>query len=178
MALSTLRTFLKDLIHDELDVPVMWANQNVPKLALPFATLRLYGSRERAQAELRAPVIADGARQVVTPTEAILEVQLFGKKGSFPYDELEKLVGRLSVDSVMNRCLSAGVAFYNTEAVQDISGLLDDKQTFEQRAVVDFRIRYMKSLDDDSTDIEQVEISGTYLDTADETPKTFIVNGG
>ena len=178
MALSTLRKFLLNLIRDELGINVIWANQNLPKLARPFATLRLYGSTERARAEIRPPAVTNGFRQVVTPTEAVLEVQLFGTKGTFPYDELERLVGRLSVDSVMNRCLSAGVAFYNDDGVQDISGLLDDKQTFEQRAAVDLRIRFMKVLDDDSTDVDQVEITGTHLDTRDDSPKTFIVNGG
>ena len=97
MALSALRTFLKNLIQDELGVSVQWANQNLPKQARPFATLRLYGSKEAAHAEIRPSGKADGSWLVVTPTEAVLEVQLFGAKGSFPYDELERLVGRLSM---------------------------------------------------------------------------------
>lgn len=136
---------------------VVWANQNHPKLKRPFATLWLYGSREEAYTETRPPTDESVNNTLVTPTEAVLEIQLFGEKGSFPYDDLERFVGRLAVDSVVNKCYLAGVAFYNAEAVQDISGLLDDRQTYECRAAVDLHIRFMKVIADDNTIIEQVE---------------------
>ena len=137
---------------------MIWANQNLPKLKRPFATLWLYGSREEAYPESRPSAnTQDVNRIMVTPTEAVLEVQLFGEKGTFPYDDLERLVSRLAVDSVVNKCYLAGVAFYDSEAVQDISGLLDDKQTYECRAAVDLHIRFMKVIADDNTIIEQVE---------------------
>ena len=170
MAVSTLRKFLHDLITDELGATVVWANQNYPKLTKPFATLWLYGSKEKACAESRPRLTTEGNRRVVTPTEAVLEVQLYGVKGTFPYEDLERLVGRLSVDSVINRCLAAGVSFFDSESVQD------DKQTYECRAAVDLRIRYMKVLDDDSTDIEQVEVTGSY-DNGTMPANTFMIGG-
>ncbi|SHI61919.1 hypothetical protein SAMN02745671_01173 [Anaerovibrio lipolyticus DSM 3074] len=137
---------------------MIWANQNLPKLKRPFATLWLYGSREEAYTESRPSANPqDLNRILVTPTEAVLEVQLFGEKGTFPYDDLEHLVGRLAVDSVVNKCYLAGVSFFDSEAVQDISGLLDDRQTYECRAAVDLHVRFMKVIADDNTIIEQVE---------------------
>ena len=161
MKISSLRKFLVTLIQQELKVPAVWSNQNHPKLKPPFVTLWLYGFKEKAQAETR---LLNNTETLVTPNEAVLELQLYGREGTFPCDELENFVARLSTDSVLNECASAGVSFFDSEPVQDLTGLLDDRQTFECKAVVELHIRYMYTVEDDISSIDEVEIEGHYAD--------------
>ena len=59
-----------------------------------------------------------------------------------------------------------------------MAALLGNEQQVEPRAAVDLHLRYTASVIDNPGVIDSVEITGSHLDTVDETPKTFIVNGG
>ena len=154
-----LKTFLHDLTAELLEMAgekVYWTNQNMPRQKKPFATLHLYSQQGEVQEDLRKTGKA-GIVDVMVPTTAKLEIQLFGMNGDDTAGKLETLVRKLEMPSVVDRCFAARVAFYDSGPVQDITALLDN-QIFEPRAAIDLSIRYNSMITDDVGYIEEVDI--------------------
>ena len=160
------KKFLHDLAAELLGIAgnkVVWVNQNMPRIQKPYATLHLYSQQAEVQEDLRKTG-KPGIVNVLVPTTAKLEVQLFGMNGENTAGELETLIRKLELPSVVDQCFAARVAFYDAGPVQDITALLDG-QTFEPRASVDLSIRYNSMITDDvgyieEVDIKEVDISG------------------
>lgn len=158
---TALRNFLHRFIAEKLLLEpsqVVWVNQNMPRLKKPFATLRLYSGQVKAMLECRS--IEENAFEYMAPTEARLEIQLFDKDGENPADKLEALVFKLKMPAAVDECYTNNVAFFGEEAVQDLTGLMGDKQVFEPRAAIDFSIRYTNVAEDDKH-ISEVVITGS-----------------
>lgn len=159
--MKELRRFLRSLMIDLLGIDaqsVYWANQSVPKGALPVATLRLYSIAQEAMTEDRGVDAADWL-DLQLPQAAVLEVQIFDESGGDPVGRLEALLLKLETPTVADRCHAAGVAFFAAEPVQDITGLLSDGKTYEPRAAVDLRVRFNGCIKDAPSVIEKVEIT-------------------
>lgn len=158
--MKELRRFLRGLIVAILGFDaqsVYWANQTAPKGALPVATLRLYSLDREAMAEDRG-IDADDKLLILSPQSAVLEVQIFDKNGEDPVSKLENLLMQIETPTIVDQCYRAGVAFFDAESVQDITGLLTDGKTYEPRAAVDLRLRYNRTVKDALGIIEEVHL--------------------
>lgn len=157
-----IRKFLHDKIAELLGLAgssVVWANQTAPKTAVPLVTLRSYSEDAEAMADhLRTD--EDGIIDLRTPTAFVLEVQYYGKKGTFPVDIVSDLVRYLERPTVVDSCMANGVAFLYADPVQNLTGLLGNDQQFEPRAAVDLHFRYTAQVFDDVGVIEDVEVHG------------------
>ena len=161
-----MRKFLHDIVASILGLKgnqVLWRNQDGVKLENPVVTLFVYSKKGQAMPEFR-PGKQAGTADMYVPTDAVLEVQMFDKKGEFPADKLEMLVRKLETPEVVDLCTAAGVAFFNAEAVQDVTALLPNTQQYEPRAAVDLNFRYTEITTAVVGEVEQVDISGSVGD--------------
>lgn len=147
--------FLHGIIAELLALPgkqVVWAQQNMPRLCRPFATLQLFSKRYEKSEELRPT--GPGQYKVVVPMTCTLAVQYFGEDAA---SHLEAMTTGLSRPTIVDRCFAAKVAVYDAEGTTDLPGLLEG-QTWEERAAVDLYVRYNSEVDDTPGYIESVVI--------------------
>lgn len=147
--------FLHGIIAELLALPgkqVVWAQQNMPRLCRPFATLQLFSKRYEKSEELRPT--GPGQYKVVVPMTCTLAVQYFGEDAA---SHLEAMTTGLSRPTIVDRCFAAKVAVYDAEGTTDLSGLLEG-QTWEERAAVDLHVRFNSEVDDAPGYIESVVI--------------------
>lgn len=144
-----MRTFLRSKIMELTGVkPVIWANQNAPRPKPPLITLQVIDQTDEAQEETRQGT-QDDIKNVIVPVRAVVGVQLYGVVDGFqPIDVLVNLVRWLHAPTVVDSFASHGMAVFEVEQVTDLTGLLNDKQTYEPRAAVDLGIRYMHYVED------------------------------
>lgn len=147
--------FLHGIVAELLALPgkqVVWAQQNMPRLCRPFATLQLFGKRYEKSEELRPT--GPGQYKVVVPMTCTLSVQYFGEDAA---SHLETMTTGFSRPTIVDRCFAAKVAVYDAEGTTDLSGLLEG-QTWEERAAVDLHVRFNSEADDAPGYIESVVI--------------------
>lgn len=147
--------FLHGIVAELLALPgkqVVWAQQNMPRLCRPFATLQIFGKRYEKSEELRPT--GPGRYKVVVPMTCTLAVQYFGEDAA---SHLETMTTGFSRPTIVDRCFAAKVAVYDAEGTTDLSGLLEG-QTWEERAAVDLHVRFNSEADDAPGYIESVVI--------------------
>lgn len=147
--------FLHGIVAELLALPgkkVVWAQQNMPRLCRPFATLQIFGKRYEKSEELRPT--GPGRYKVVVPMTCTLAVQYFGADAA---SHLETMTTGFSRPTIVDRCFAAKVAVYDAEGTTDLSGLLEG-QTWEERAAVDLHVRFNSEADDAPGYIESVVI--------------------
>nr|DAF86155.1 MAG TPA: hypothetical protein [Myoviridae sp. ct17M4] len=147
--------FLHGIVAELLALPgkqVVWAQQNMPRLCRPFATLQIFGKRYEKSEELRPT--GPGQYKVVVPMTCTLAVQYFGADAA---SHLETMTTGFSRPTIVDRCFAAKVAVYDAEGTTDLSGLLEG-QTWEERAAVDLHVRFNSEADDAPGYIESVVI--------------------
>lgn len=158
-----IRKFLNDIVASCLGLSedrVIWRNQGAPKQANPIVVLFVYSVDGQAMPDFM-PIDKDGVSEMHVPTDAVLEVQMFDKKGQFPVDKLERLVRMLETPDIVEQCAANGIAFFDSEPVQDVTALLPNSQQYEPRAAVDLRFRYTSVTAANVGIIDTVEVDGT-----------------
>lgn len=148
------KTFIYGIVAELLGCTVIWANQNGPKPKKPFATLRLYAFRGVGMND-EIPTTTLGQVEVKGTHEATLEVQYFGTNAEQKLIELNQA---LSKPTVLDKCFSADVAFFDAQNVQDLTALLD-ATNYEERASVDLSVRFILSTTDEPGYLEKVSIN-------------------
>lgn len=155
---STAKKFVHDLIAEGLDLPksrVIWYFPNAPRPAKPYATLEIFAEVGESQEDVvKTP--ATGVYNFVVPVSATLRVQLYGTQGMDVCEALNVLARRLETDTYSDKCFANHVAFYDAEAVQDLTEVFE--QSAEARASVDFFVRTNSEILNDLSVIEQVEV--------------------
>lgn len=135
---------------------VIWGYQRNPKPAPRFARLTVTSYDEEAQAEY----IPDGDRlRVRKPVAGTLEVQLFDKVPGQPVIDLEQMSLALSLPSVVNRCVAAGV-YWEAGAVQDVPSYVANGIIPEPRAIMAARFHFMSETTERTSNIAKVLING------------------
>ena len=110
--------FLHGIIAELLALPgkrVVWAQQNMPRLCRPFATLQLFGKRYEKSEELRPT--GPGQYKVVVPMTCTLAVQYFGANA---VSHLETMTTGFSRPTIVDRCFAAKVARLGRNGQQSI----------------------------------------------------------
>lgn len=180
---STAKTFVHDLIAEGLDLPksrVIWYFPNAPRPAKPYATLEIFAEVGESQEDIvKTP--ATGVYNFVVPVSATLRVQLYGTQGMDVCEALNVLARRLETDTYSDKCFANHVAFYDAEAVQDLTEVFE--QSAEARASVDFFVRTNSEILADLSVIEQVEVKENIkIDESDILTRQYTIavesNGG
>lgn len=180
---STAKTFVHDLIAEGLDLPksrVIWYFPNAPRPTKPYATLEIFAEVGESQEDIvKTP--ATGVYNFIVPVSATLRVQLYGTQGMDVCEALNVLARRLETDTYSDKCFANHVAFYDAEAVQDLTEVFE--QSAEARASVDFFVRTNSEILDDLSVIEQVEVEENIkIDESDILTRQYTIavesNGG
>ena len=155
---SASKKFVHDLIAEGLGLPksqVIWYYPNAPRPQKPYATLQCFAEVGESQEDI---VMTDttGIYNFVVPVTATLRLQLYGTQGTDVCEALNVLARRLETDTFADKCFANHVAFYNADAVQDLTEIME--QSVDARASIDLFIRTNSEILDDLSVIEQVEV--------------------
>jgi len=146
-----MKEFIRSLMEELLGVTTKWVYQEGPKPKKPFATLLLSSIGSRGMDEKRK---ADGQVEVIGRREAVLEVEYFGADAVTALTQLDQ---KMLSDTISDRCFKEGIIFFDSGEVMDITELLDTSK-YEERAMLEFRIRFSRSTVDQTGYFENVEI--------------------
>ena len=180
---STAKNFVHDLIAEGLNLPksqVIWYYPNAPRPAKPYATLECFAEVGESQEDIvKTP--ATGVYNFIVPVSATLRVQLYGTQGTDVCEALNVLARRLETDTFADKCFANHVAFYNADAVQDLTEIME--QSVDARASIDLFIRTNSEILDDLSVIEQVEVEENIkIDDSDILTRQYTIavesNGG
>ena len=180
---SASRKFVHDLIAEGLGIPksqVIWYYPNAPRPAKPYATLECFAEVGESQEDIvKTP--ATGVYNFIVPVSATLRVQLYGTQGTDVCEALNTLARRLETDTFADKCFANNVAFYNADAVQDLTEIME--QSVDVRASIDLFIRTNSEILDDLSVIEQVEVEENIkIDDSDILTRQYTIavesNGG
>lgn len=180
---STAKKFVHDLIAEGLNLPksrVIWYYPNAPRPAKPYATLECFAEVGESQEDIvKTPVT--GVYNFIVPVSATLRVQLYGTQGTDVCEALNVLARRLETDTFADKCFANHVAFYNADAVQDLTEIME--QSVDVRASIDLFIRTNSEILDDLSVIEQVEVEENIeIDDSDILTRQYTIsietNGG
>ena len=180
---SPAKKFVHDLIAEGLNLPksqVIWYYPNAPRPAKPYATLECFAEVGESQEDIvKTPVT--GVYNFIVPVSATLRVQLYGTQGTDVCEALNVLARRLETDTFADKCFANHVAFYNADAVQDLTEIME--QSVDARASIDLFIRTNSEILDDLSVIEQVEVEENIkIDDSDILTRQYTIavesNGG
>jgi len=158
----TLRTDLRALFFPLFGLPegkVIWQDENAPRPALPYVAMKVMSQRFVKQDHYANPD-ANGVQKVQGDRELTLNIQYLGPDS---VQNLEAVVDKLRLNSVLDRFMAAKYVAFNTAQVTDIAALLDKAQ-IEPRASMDVFIRTKKYQDDQVGFINTANIDPTYTE--------------
>lgn len=141
---------LYPLLSELFDVPLIRAYQNGKEPPKPFAT---YALRWETQPAHFCYTQQDGGK-ATTHLESTLELQLFGDRA---FELLKRSVLRLKLQSALTKWAEADIAIVEVGKVSDMP-FLNEAQSYDNRAIVEIRLRYSESLDDPTAFFNQVEV--------------------
>lgn len=140
---------LYSLLVELFDVPLIRAYQNGKEPPKPFATYALRWESQPAHF-----CYSQNEGKATTHLESTLELQLFGDKA---YNLLRRSVLRLKLQSMLAKWAEADITIVEVGKVSDMP-FLNEAQAYEDRAVVEIRLRYSESLNDPIDFFNRVEV--------------------
>lgn len=141
---------------------VIWADQNAPRPALPYWTLRLQTQASLGTPDYSQGVTAGGVQTVDGVREETLQVQRLGPGAFDRVAQLRDDLGRLSILAAWQ---AVGLAVFRTGDVQNAPFKLDGEQ-LEPRAALDLFLRYNARTLDTVGAIETVTTAAGYVTPA------------
>lgn len=160
---DTLYTLVKAVIGAET---VIFADQNSPRPAIPYWTLRVSMGRALGVDYFSQGVTAQGDQTIAGVREATLQVQRIGANSDTACADLRD---NLSKTTVMEAWRLQKIALYDTGDVQNIPFKLDNSQ-LEPRASVDLFVRFGTELLDRVGAVETVTIDAAYRTLESDNP--------
>lgn len=134
---------------------LVFADENGVRAKLPYYVMRPTSFRQLGRDHF-GDVNAQGIMPVTGDREFTLSLQRHGE-GSV--EALNTLVSRLRLITTQDRLRSLGLVFIRSEAVTNISALLDETE-IEPRAGVDIMFRITSRMLDNVGIIENLELTG------------------
>lgn len=173
MTPQALKEALYTIIQPIMAETVIWPDQNAPRPALPYSTLRL-SSITRQGTPHYSDVDNNGIQTVIAIREAVLQVQRFGDAS---VEALETLSEKLDLVTNLDKLYLQKIAVFDKSPVTDVAQLLGGLAT-EPRASIDLSIRWKSSLTDNVGLIETVHVDGEVgpIGTANNRIYDVIVN--
>lgn len=155
MNVQTLKTRLWSMLQPVIGGTVIWADQNGPRPALPYATLRL-SSIQRVGTAHYADPDTNGIQTVVATRESTLQVQRFGPES---VGALETFADKLALQTNLDKFSVQKIALFDVSSVTDVAQLLNGLAT-EPRASVELSLRWASDQTDDVGLIDSVSVNG------------------
>lgn len=134
-------------------VPVVFADENGPRPATPYVQMRF--GHARPFPPHRGHVDDGGNQAVVAHRDASVELQCFGT-GSF--ELLDGVAQRLGMSTALARAESLDLAVFEIGQLKSVP-VLRGQTTYEPRALLELRVRYVVALTDHVGLIESVVVT-------------------
>lgn len=135
-------------------VTVILADQDAPRPAYPYATIRLMSTKPYGFDDQR-DMDDDGIVTVAGQRGATVSVHYFGDN---PVGSLEQACNSLEKQTVLDQLYASGIAVQSKEPIQNVSAALETH--FDPHATFDFYIGMSENNLDDVGVIEHVELTG------------------
>ena len=153
---ATIGALLKAVIGSET---LIFADQNAPRPALPYWSMRIASRRAIGEDAYSQGVDANGDQKVSGVREVTVQVQRFGADSDVVCADLRD---KLSRTTVIEAWQAEKFALLNVGDVLNIPYKLDNSQ-FEPRASLDLFVRFGTELLDRVGWIDTVETSAEYV---------------
>ena len=153
---DTLYTLLKASVGSET---LVFADQNAPRPALPYWTIRVQVQRAVGDDYYSQGVTDDGDQQIDGVREITVQVQRFGPDSDVKCADLRD---NLSRTTILEEWQRQKIALYDLGDVLNVPYKLDNSQ-LEPRSSVDLFVRFGTELLDRVGVIETVETSAGYV---------------
>lgn len=154
---ATLQTLIKSLVGAET---LIFADQNAPRPALPYWTMRVSTRRSVGEDWYSQGVDNSGDQTVYGSREVTVQVQRIGPGSD---EKCQDLIDNLSKTTVQEQWQIAGMSLYDNSDAGHIPFKLDNEQ-LEQRSSVDLFVRFGVKLLDRVGAIQYVNIAGEFED--------------
>lgn len=154
----TLRTDLLALFDPLITETLIFADDNIPRPALPYVAMKVMGIRRVNGDWYSESIGPDGLQTVKGDREFTLNIQRFGTES---VEALSNLADRLRLTTNIEKFNTAKLPILDAEDVIDVAALLDKAQ-IEPRASLDVFMRMKSVLTDQVGYIDTVEIDTTY----------------
>ena len=155
MNVATLKSRLWTMLQPIIGGTVIWSDQNGPRPALPYATLRLSVIPRIGTPHYSDPD-ANGLQTVLAVRESIVQVQRFGPES---VAAVETFADKLALNTNLDKFSLQKIALFDVSSVTDVAQLLNGLAT-EPRASVDLSIRWVSDQTDNVGLIETVAVDG------------------
>ena len=154
---------LKADIHDLLSAlapgtPLIFSDQNAPRPALPYWTIKITVQRDLGTDYYSDGVDALGDQEIHGVREATIQIQRIGTDSDFRMCELRD---NLSKTTVLDKFRLKDISLYDKTEVLNIPFPLDGAQ-MEPRAAMDLFIRFGSKIIDRVGVIEVINVISTY----------------
>lgn len=157
MTKAQIKAFVLSLIAELTATKCIWDKQNAPKPANPYISLNLSPERDLGN-EVRRRSDGSGTLDLLGRRETTLSVNAYGN-GSI--EKVNSLWLALRRPTIVDRCLSARIAFVRAETPQDLTALVDGR-SWEERANIDLIVTYSISTTDSPGYITTVTVPGEF----------------
>lgn len=152
---SAIYTRIKELIGADT---LVYADQNAPRPALPYWTMRLQTQRKLGRDQLGQGVDANGNQKVSGVREGTVQIQCIGAGAASKCADLRD---NLSKTTVIEKWSLAKIPVFNIGDVLNVPYQLDGAQ-LEPRASLDIFIRFGTSLLDNVGAIDTVDVNAQF----------------
>jgi len=145
--------------------PVIFANQNVPRLVKPYIQINVT-TITIPDHLIYSPIDQDGNGVVSGWRKAVVEIQIYAGIESLSYASNIALV--LQTESLLEYQQQIDVAVGQRLFLSYMPELLNESQ-FEGRAIYQFEMFYTENMNDNRGIIEGVDLCGAYVQTNSDT---------
>lgn len=156
--MDSLKSDLYTLVAALAGETVIWADQNSPRPALPYWTMRINTIPTMGSAAYSQGVTPQGDQTIWRVNQATVALQRYGDDSEIKCHALKSNLDKMTVRESWSQ---KQLACYDTGPVNNISTKLDNA-TIEPRAAVDLFVRFGSRVVDRVGIIDTVEISGEY----------------
>lgn len=143
------------LLSQLSEIPFIRANQNGPRLNLPYATYQV-GSRTTVGSEEYGLAGDDGVIPIVGVREGTILINFFGDGARWHAEDLVNSIRKVTSHDLMRKL---NLILFATGNVTNVTALRDNV-TFEEMANVDVSFRYAAKYSDNVGVIETVDATG------------------
>lgn len=152
----SLETDIYSLFSTLIGSTVIFADQNKPRPALPYTAIKI-GSMRYVNQDHYSDADNLGIQTVKGDREFTLSIQNYGKNDCVTF--LNDVVGKLRLNTNIDKFMAKKIVPFNTSAVLDISGLVDNTN-IEKRASLDVFMRVKSTMTDNVGYISQANVEG------------------
>ena len=129
---------LREVVEAEIGFLTIFARQNAPRPAKPYATISLSPIQRRGPFDVIKSITPGGIATYIGHREAVAEINVFG---SDSLDDAERLRDLISTDTVRETLRTDHcIAILNEGNVVDIDTILEDQ--YEQRSMLELRLGF------------------------------------